>query len=82
MHAIPFLYAGIDVQHPLKEGHDILFSRLYEEGKPIFANKKHKCLDVQLATRISRLIRVSLIPCPFFNHFPNVLLCGICVFFF
>ena len=39
MHATPLLYAGIDVQHPLKEGHDILFGRLHEESKPIFAGK-------------------------------------------
>ena len=27
-------------------------------------------------------MQVSLVPCPFFHHFPDVLLCGICVFFF
>src|SRR5437762_6624692 len=39
MQATPLPYAGIDVEHPFKEGHDILFDRLHEESKPVFAEE-------------------------------------------
>ncbi len=39
MNATPLPYAWIDVKHPLKEGHDILFGRLYEESKPVFTKE-------------------------------------------